>query len=115
MVPRATERSHLTRNYLSAAQWKRAASRDSVGTLSAVRQSKQGAGSRETKLSLPLGAELLPCSSRAPQGPAEIVQVQSQTLEGEELLFVVFQRQRFEVDAAAQKVTELDCQVNAAG
>lgn len=45
------------------------------------------------------------------QGPAEIVQVQSQTLEGEELLFVVFQRQRFEVDAAQQRVTEMDCQV----
>lgn len=39
--------------------------------------------------------------------------MQSQTLEGEELLFVVFQRQRFEVDAAQQRVTEMDCQVSA--
>jgi hypothetical protein len=45
------------------------------------------------------------------QGAAEIVQVQSQTLDGQELLFVVFQRQRYEVDAAQQRVTEMDCQV----
>lgn len=51
-------------------------------------------------------------ATKLPQGAAEIVPVQSMVVEGQRILYVMFQRQRFEVDEQAQALLELDCKVN---